>query len=351
LARGAVPRAELIGSHLCNSAFHASLLDKEHIATEFAAFLDKMETHHGLDRAQLASQLLYVAHETGTSANGGCAKAEMDLLRRSFGKHQKNVLVTNTKGFTGHPMGVSFEDVVAVACLEQGKVPPIPNYQVRDTRLGEVLLSRGGTHARTYALRFAAGFGSQFVFLLFRKWMKKTSGVASSNEAQNVAASSTSPLSFSTSSSSSSAAAASLLTAAAAAASVEDQPDEDAQSFLVAGGGTTTSSSSSSSSSAAASALLTAAKSTQLADVKNTAPPSSSAAASATAAAAASATTAAAAPVAAPAAAAAAAEPVSPYAHLEEAARNPALAAQLFAARDKTKRKGTGALGMFQSMF
>ena len=36
------------------------------------------------------------------------------------------IVIANTKGFTGHPMGVGIEDVVAVKALETGIVPPVP---------------------------------------------------------------------------------------------------------------------------------------------------------------------------------------------------------------------------------
>lgn len=62
-------------------------------------------------------------------------------------------------------------DAVAVASLEHGLVPPIANLRCVDPALGQLnLASAGGAHSRTLALRFAAGFGSQFTFLLFRKW-------------------------------------------------------------------------------------------------------------------------------------------------------------------------------------
>ena len=35
------------------------------------------------------------------------------------------VVIANTKGFTGHAMGVGIEDVMAVKALQYGKVPPI----------------------------------------------------------------------------------------------------------------------------------------------------------------------------------------------------------------------------------
>lgn len=85
-----------------------------------------------------------------------------------FGDDFKHLLILNTKGFTGHPMGVSFEDVVAAEVLVCGRVPPIANFQEKDPYLGEdINLSKGGPYPCKYAIRFAAGFGSQIALALY----------------------------------------------------------------------------------------------------------------------------------------------------------------------------------------
>lgn len=89
-------------------------------------------------------------------------------LRQVFGEELKNLLILNTKGFTGHPMGVSFEDVVAAEVLESGIVPPIANFSEVDPALGtDIKLSQGGAYPCKYAMRFAAGFGSQVALALY----------------------------------------------------------------------------------------------------------------------------------------------------------------------------------------
>ena len=83
------------------------------------------------------------------------------------------MLILNTKGFTGHPMGVSFEDVVAAEVLVSGQVPPIANRgegsETDPTLLvgGDIKLSRGGAYPCRYAMRFAAGFGSQVALAIY----------------------------------------------------------------------------------------------------------------------------------------------------------------------------------------
>jgi 3-oxoacyl-(acyl-carrier-protein) synthase len=92
----------------------------------------------------------------------------MYALRKVFGEDLKHLLILNTKCYTGHPMGVSFEDVVAAEVLVNGFVPPVANSAQLDPNLGpDIKLSRGGKVSCKYALRFAAGFGSQVAIALY----------------------------------------------------------------------------------------------------------------------------------------------------------------------------------------
>ena len=59
-------------------------------------------------------------------------------------------------------------NVVATEVLRTGTVPPIANNSILDPNLGNDLkLSRGGDYPCKYAMRFAAGFGSQIAIALY----------------------------------------------------------------------------------------------------------------------------------------------------------------------------------------
>ena len=125
---------------------------------------------HGINKAEIATHGVYFSHETCTHASSAssCAGNEVAALREAFGdKLLSKLLILNTKGYTGHPMGVSFEEVTAVEVLLRQTVPPIPNFEEKDEYLGDLNLSKGGPYACQYALRFAAGFGSQVSFALY----------------------------------------------------------------------------------------------------------------------------------------------------------------------------------------
>ncbi len=166
--RGIAPLCEVLGTVTANSAFHGTRLDVDHVALVMEKLMASVEATHGIRRADIASRAMFMSHETYTPARGGSAAAEVNALRKVFGTAANSMLITNTKGFTGHAMGAGIEDAVAVKALETGLVPPIPNFRDEDPSIGPLNLSRGGEHPVEYALRLAAGFGSQLSMLLLR---------------------------------------------------------------------------------------------------------------------------------------------------------------------------------------
>jgi len=102
-------------------------MDREHIASELRQFLNDVEMIHGISKAEIATHGVYFSHETSMHASSAasCAGNEISALRSAFGGDLlSKLLILNTKGFTGHPMDVSFEDVAAVEVLLRQVVPP-----------------------------------------------------------------------------------------------------------------------------------------------------------------------------------------------------------------------------------
>ena len=161
------PICEVLGTVTANSAFHGSRLDVHHIAGVMEGVVRQAESR-GHRRHDMASDMVFISHETYTPARGGSASAEINALRAVFRGDADEVVIANTKGFTGHAMGVGIEDVLAIKALETGLVPPIPNFREVDPELGKLNLSHGGSYPVHYALRLAAGFGSQITMSLLR---------------------------------------------------------------------------------------------------------------------------------------------------------------------------------------
>ena len=172
--RGVRPICEVLATVTANSAFHGTRLDVEHICQVMERLISQAE-QRGIDRHAIAGQTMFMSHETYTPARGGSASAEINALRKTFGPDADSIVIANTKGFTGHAMGAGIEEVVAVKALETGIVPPVPNFREIDPELGQLNLSRGGAYPVTYALRLAAGFGSQIAMALLR-WVESPDG-------------------------------------------------------------------------------------------------------------------------------------------------------------------------------
>jgi len=191
--RGMRGIVELLSSETRNSAFHATRLDVDHVSSVVESLVRSAERRFGLDRRAMAAETVFMSHETYTPARGGSASAEVEALRRVFGGASTEIVMSNTKGFTGHAMGAGIEDVVAVKILERGIVPPVPNFREEDADLGPLNLSRGGRYPVNYAIHLAAGFGSQIALTLtrripgapdrvdrpdvYRRWLDAASGV------------------------------------------------------------------------------------------------------------------------------------------------------------------------------
>jgi len=191
--RGVIPLARVLLTEAANSAYHVTRLDTEHVSSIMDNFISKIERIYGLKREEIADKTLFVSHETYTPARGGSASAEVKALKKAFRDSASKVVVSNVKGFTGHTMGASIEDAVAVRALNTGMVPPIANYKEPDPELDGINLSKGGKYNLKYAIRFAAGFGSHMAMSFieniytapekriidenkYYNWLKKISG-------------------------------------------------------------------------------------------------------------------------------------------------------------------------------
>lgn len=167
--RGIIPIVELMGTRVANSAYTGTRMNKKHISEEMEKFISQIEVEYGSKREDIATSMLFMSHESYTPARGGGTEAEIGALRTTFGSKASNIIITNTKGFTGHLMGANIEDGVAIKALEKGLIPPIANLSELDDELKDLYFSRGESKQVDYALRLAAGFGSQVVIALFRR--------------------------------------------------------------------------------------------------------------------------------------------------------------------------------------
>lgn len=168
-ARGLTPIASVVTAKFANSAFHATRLEQTSVAEMFTDVVSEVAASTGLSSEQLAKQTFFVSHETYTPARGGSSAAEVNALRRAFGDAVTDVTIANTKGQTGHPMGATLEDVVALKGLQRQVLPPVANLREVDPEFADLCFARGSKIQAEFALRFAAGFGSQMAAVVYRR--------------------------------------------------------------------------------------------------------------------------------------------------------------------------------------
>ena len=189
--RGMEPIASIEAGVVANSGFHGTRLDVDHILTVMEKMISRWEKQSGISVTN-SPRKCSSCHMKRILRNG------WEFVRRdqgsafNFRRKRRIIPIANTKGFTGHTMGVGIEDVVALRCLQKRRLPPIPNLRFPDPEFKDMNLSHGGHCDAEYALRLAAGFGSQIVmslykivsheenrvtdFALNRKWLKEISG-------------------------------------------------------------------------------------------------------------------------------------------------------------------------------
>ncbi|MFP4150023.1 MAG: beta-ketoacyl-[acyl-carrier-protein] synthase family protein, partial [Nitriliruptoraceae bacterium] len=106
------------------------------------------------------------AHGTSTPLNDA---AEARALRAVFGDHTGSIVVTSTKGVTGHTLGAAgaIEAVFAIQALREGLVPPTANLVTQDPEIDlDVVAGAPREVALDAVLSTSMGFGGQNAALI-----------------------------------------------------------------------------------------------------------------------------------------------------------------------------------------
>lgn len=166
-ARGMEAVAELLDCTFVNAAYHGTRLDGQFIKGVLSGVAQRVAGQLQCSTEELARRAFFMSHETYTPARGGSSAAEVEAIRFAFGAAATELLIANTKGYTGHPMGATFEDVVAIKGLQRQILPGIANFGNVDPDFADLNFARGGKVNVDVALRFAAGFGSQVAIVAY----------------------------------------------------------------------------------------------------------------------------------------------------------------------------------------
>lgn len=116
-------------------------------------------------------QITYInAHGTSTHLNDA---GETSAVKIAFGEASKNVMMSSTKGNTGHLLGAAggIEAIACIKAIEKGLVPPTIHYQVPDEECDlDVVPNEPRKADVKYAMSNSLGFGGHNGSIIFKKY-------------------------------------------------------------------------------------------------------------------------------------------------------------------------------------
>ena len=163
--RGAKIYAEVVGYGATSDAYHITspAPDGEGGAR---AMVNAMK-----DAGIKPEDVTYInAHGTATPLND---KFETMAVKTAFGDASKKVMVSSTKGHTGHLLGAAggVEAVACVKAIEKGMVPPTIGYKVPDEECDlDIVPNEARKVEVKYAMSNSLGFGGHNSSILFKKY-------------------------------------------------------------------------------------------------------------------------------------------------------------------------------------
>ena len=164
-ARGAKIYAEIVGYGATSDAYHITspLPDGEGGAK---AMILAMK-----DAKVSPDDVTYInAHGTSTPLNDSC---ETQAVKTAFGKSAEKVMVSSTKGNTGHLLGAAggIEAIACVKAIEENFVPATINYKEKDENCDlDIVPNIGRKTQVNYAMSNSLGFGGHNSSILFKKY-------------------------------------------------------------------------------------------------------------------------------------------------------------------------------------
>ncbi len=118
--RGLQPICEVLGAVTANSAFHGTRLDVDHIAQVMEDVVGAGGAPRGRPARDRRVDRLRLARDVHPGARRQRRRGDQRAAVRPSAPDAGSIVITNTKGFTGHAMGAGIEDVVAIKALETG---------------------------------------------------------------------------------------------------------------------------------------------------------------------------------------------------------------------------------------
>jgi 3-oxoacyl-[acyl-carrier-protein] synthase II len=123
------------------------------------------------DAKMSPDQVDYInAHGTSTPLND---KTETLAVKRAFGDHAQQIMMSSTKAMTGHMLGASgaVEAIISIKALQEGFVPATINLVNQDPLCDlDVVANVGRKKDILYAMSNSLGFGGHNASIVLKKW-------------------------------------------------------------------------------------------------------------------------------------------------------------------------------------
>ena len=163
--RGAKIYAEIVGYGATSDAYH---ITSPAPGGEGGARAMKIAMEEGNVKPE---EITYInAHGTSTHLNDSC---ETQAIKTALGEENaKKVMVSSTKGHTGHLLGAAggVETIVCSKAIKEGFVPATINYKVPDEECDlDVVPNTGRNIEIKYAMSNSLGFGGHNSSILLKK--------------------------------------------------------------------------------------------------------------------------------------------------------------------------------------
>lgn len=164
-ARGAKIYAELIGYGSTTDAYHITSP-----SPDGEGGVNAMK--RALKNANIKPEEVdYInAHGTSTHLNDA---TETKAIKTAFGEHAKKLMVSSTKGNTGHLLGGAgvLEAIISVKAINDSLVPPTINYKVKDKECDLDIVPNEPRKADIkVAMSNSLGFGGHNATIILRKY-------------------------------------------------------------------------------------------------------------------------------------------------------------------------------------
>lgn len=163
--RGAKIYAEIVGYGATSDAYHITSPSPDGSGAARAMTIAMKDAN------VKPENITYInAHGTSTHLND---LGETLAVKLALGEASKNIMMSSTKGNTGHLLGAAggVEAVVCVKAIEDDFVPPTINYKVPDEECDLDIVPNEGRNVKVnYAMSNSLGFGGHNSSILFKKY-------------------------------------------------------------------------------------------------------------------------------------------------------------------------------------